>query len=864
MKKPDAKQIQQLLKSEQFDAEWYLRTYPDVVALGMNPAEHYLLYGQVMSRDPAPGVSIRFMRTAYGIRPDQEPIARLKLLEAKNGGSFETNPRKVLMAANNVALAGDHERAIALADAHLIPDLAYTANILRANAALVQTDETAWQHHLNSYLKHFDVAPIKLQGTGSIFDRLACDPLPEVTGGPLISVIMPAWNAEKMVRKAALSILNQTWRNLELLIVDDCSTDGTWAVLQQIAASDSRVKIMRNKVNVGPYVSKNIALMQAKGEWMTGHDADDWAHPQRLEKHMNYLILAEGRIPASRAYMLRIDTTGRFAGISLATSEKIDGVFQRCGISTIYQMAFFRENIGAYDCARFGADNELVSRIQLTTGRDIDEFRNLSMICQSIEGSLTNNSVFGVGGQYGVTPGRKAYKSAWQEAHTALGPGKWTRYVFPPNNSKLISAPFNKPQVANVPTEAILSALPSDIISIDSIEDLVQLGRSYQKELRNIVFVATDLSTIGGLPNRTRIVLSHAIGRKVVFQGLTRRNEFNRNISKVYCLADHPDEVLAKLSEWSPSDTVFVVSNNVMKPFPAEIVQRIKQFPIVYFSAAQLAFFIQNSHVLMDLEYVERFRATKIISLSDGDIRFQQQLGIFGQIKGTVPVAQRKANTYDPLRNHRLGYVGRIDFHAKDCMRLLDVARAMKGLPSMPMKVFTTDGKNSPEYTQFRSAIAEAGLADQFEFVVNCTDKDQIYSEIGCLLLPSKMEGFGNVVVEAFSYGIPVIAASYAPGPADTIEHEKSGILLDTYTGEAVRTIYDKMKPQGWQQMSQAAFERHKRFSLEEHVCLMERVCAEALNEFQGENKVRVFPVLELAKVGQKKLSQTTRPNERG
>ena len=107
--------------------------------------------------------------------------------------------------------------------------------------------------------------------------------------GPLITVIIPVWNGADTIETSGISILNQTWQNLELIIVDDFSDDNTWNVLQRLSKKDKRIILIKNNVNVGPYVSKNRALLQAKGEWITGQDADDWSHPLRLERQINFI-----------------------------------------------------------------------------------------------------------------------------------------------------------------------------------------------------------------------------------------------------------------------------------------------------------------------------------------------------------------------------------------------------------------------------------------------------------------------------------------------------------------------------------------------------------------------------------------------
>ncbi len=408
--------IRQLEASGQFDAAWYAARYPDVTALGMDPAEHYLAYGHLMNRDPGPAFSTVFARLAYSVKPGQEPVTRLAALNSRNGG-VAPDRKRVLMAANAVARQGDHRRAIALAEAHLPPELAHTTNILRANAALARGDEAGWLGHVNAYLAHFGTAPIRLAGEGSIFDRLSCAPLPPVTGGPLISVIMPAWNAEKTVRKAAQSILDQTWRNLELLIVDDASEDRTWSILQQIAASDSRVRILRNRVNVGPYVSKNFALKQAAGEWITGHDADDWAHPDRMKTHLSATVSVRNK--CSLSYMMRAMPSGTLSQASPIGAFSFDGIARVASVSTFFNRSWMRETIGFWDSARFGADSEIISRARTLLGDGFISLEKIGMICLDLPQSLTNDPETGIKTTTGLSSARSEYKSAWSKWHAS-------------------------------------------------------------------------------------------------------------------------------------------------------------------------------------------------------------------------------------------------------------------------------------------------------------------------------------------------------------------------------------------------------------------------------------------------------------
>ena len=445
-----------LMESGKFDAEWYRKTYADVDLLGMDPAVHYLTYGHLMDRDPGPHFNTRFARIAYGIRLTDEPASKLDWRGKTYGKAPEPDPKRVVKAVGTVSLDGNHDLAIALAEKWLAPDTAHVVLVLRANAAIWLGEADAWQEHVNEYLGHFGAAPLSLGPEGTIFDRLGCAALPPVAGGPLVSVMMPAWNAEKTIRKAAQSILDQTWRNLELLIVDDCSTDSTWSVIQEIAARDDRVRIIRNGVNVGPYVSKNSALTQARGEWITGHDADDWAHPARIERQVHFSMRDGGKPSMVRA--VRIKPDGLFSFFSNVNDYVVDGIARTAPISCIFPVALLRERAGFWDSVRFGGDSEMIGRIETMMGESIGVHPIIGMICLDMETSLTNDTSSGVNKLTGLSPVRVAYVNAWRKWHKSAGPENLAIPMIQEVRR------FKAPDAMCVAVDDIKANLPEDVV----------------------------------------------------------------------------------------------------------------------------------------------------------------------------------------------------------------------------------------------------------------------------------------------------------------------------------------------------------------------------------------------------------------
>lgn len=132
----------------------------------------------------------------------------------------------------------------------------------------------------------------------------------------LVSVIMPTFNASSFLADSIDSILGQTHKNLELLITDDCSTDGTREILKQYAAKDSRVKVEFLKDNSGPGVARNRSIERAQGRYIAFCDCDDRWFPEKLEKQIKHMTKHDCAL-CSTSYLL-CDENGKVTGINIS------------------------------------------------------------------------------------------------------------------------------------------------------------------------------------------------------------------------------------------------------------------------------------------------------------------------------------------------------------------------------------------------------------------------------------------------------------------------------------------------------------------------------------------------------------------
>ena len=335
----------------------------------------------------------------------------------------------------------DPELALSLLDAPHTPSVLYLALQLRTGqaAAAAASLHKALEHghsarqpelwllatnalggspdeqlaRLNAWLGHFGLPPLALRDAalppapGNLCARQAPTP---VAGGPLVSVLMTAYNAADRIGAALEGLLNQSWQNLEVLVADDASHDDTVAVVQAVAARDARVRLLRMPCNVGTYAAKTAALALAQGEFVTCHDADDWSHPLRIEQQVQPL-LKNPRLVATTSKWVRMEDNGSFYARPVHPLARLNPA------SPLFRRELVLQRTGAWDCVRTGADSEFHTRLRLVFGRQaVLRMKQPLALGSHRPNSLMTAQDTGYTAS-GISPNRLAYWEAWTHWH---------------------------------------------------------------------------------------------------------------------------------------------------------------------------------------------------------------------------------------------------------------------------------------------------------------------------------------------------------------------------------------------------------------------------------------------------------------
>jgi glycosyltransferase involved in cell wall biosynthesis len=193
---------------------------------------------------------------------------------------------------------------------------------------------------------------------------------------PLVSVVMPAWNAEATIVEALRSVAAQTYRDLEIIIVDDGSTDATAALAREFSASDARARTV-SRSNGGPAAARNLGIAEVRGEWIALIDADDVWHPTKIEKQIAVALAADEPPGFVYCWYRKIDADGfvtgsgpRWAAEGRAFLPLAYLHFVRGGSSLLLSKAAFIEAGGYDESFREGCE-DVVLELEIARRRPI-------------------------------------------------------------------------------------------------------------------------------------------------------------------------------------------------------------------------------------------------------------------------------------------------------------------------------------------------------------------------------------------------------------------------------------------------------------------------------------------------------------
>lgn len=328
------------------------------------------------------------------------------------------------------------------------PKTARALELAHANLLLKEKSIDGWCQRTNKYLEQFDLSPLSFNtaAKGTQFNQLTSSGGVQISGGQKVSVIVPAFNAERTIRISVESLQAQTYSNIEIVVVDDCSSDSTINILEGYAATDDRIKIVGASENQGPYCSKNLALKHCSGDYITGHDADDWAHPQRIEKQLAFMVANPG-VQVGIASMLRVSEDCRFTKLSKVSDHSYDGALRTAMISAFFTKEAIKEQLGGWDSVRFAGDSEMIGRAKVIFGPRLKYFPMMTMICLDNPQGLTNDPKNGVNTASGMSESRKVYSANYQSFHKRIAADhSLAKYNFP-----METRPFPAPEECTVP-----------------------------------------------------------------------------------------------------------------------------------------------------------------------------------------------------------------------------------------------------------------------------------------------------------------------------------------------------------------------------------------------------------------------------
>ena len=245
----------------------------------------------------------------------------------------------------------------------------------------------------------------------------------------LVSIIITCFNSSKYIYSSVSSIINQTYSNIEIIIIDDNSTDNTLSIINNMKMLDNRIIVLKNDINYGTYISKNIGILHSKGDYICFHDSDDYSISNRIYKQLEFMSKNNSYSGCNCCFFSRSKNKKN----ELSPAE-----------ITLFIKKSVYQKIGFFDSVRVGGDTEFRRRLQLaglkihTINEYLYSCLDRFMECNNTgkKTSLTSSKTLGVNSNI-----RTAYRNSFQEYHQTIN--KNTIYMPFPLIRRLFSIKYD-------------------------------------------------------------------------------------------------------------------------------------------------------------------------------------------------------------------------------------------------------------------------------------------------------------------------------------------------------------------------------------------------------------------------------------
>lgn len=243
--------------------------------------------------------------------------------------------------------------------------------------------------HINALFNRANLYPVALKDASQplTLDNLTHENTLEARSsaresGELVSIVMPLFNAGAYLATALRSLAEQSYANIEVIVVDDASTDNSLAVAQAFSQQDSRFRVLTQPTNQGAYAARNRALEASKGAYITVHDSDDWSHPQKielqvagLESHPEWQACFSSFVRCTSEMFFnhwRVEALGGWIHRNTSSFMFRREVFETLGFWDVVKVSgdteYFRRLVAAFGSKAFG---EVQQGVPLAFGRNL-------------------------------------------------------------------------------------------------------------------------------------------------------------------------------------------------------------------------------------------------------------------------------------------------------------------------------------------------------------------------------------------------------------------------------------------------------------------------------------------------------------